>query len=411
MGEYRLLRRCLMERPSFPESNNNGVPQEKGGSTFFAKTGQETQVPREIPIETDAASVATKERAKETRRKGGIVPRLVAGALAIGALGSVGLGIKYVSSSEKNSQPPSSQDIDSVPGGTSFNNDGSVPEIERLSPLEQPKSINQTNPPDVSDNNTNNNPRSVSKGETQKVNPEEVFDNTATKGVITERNSVVMTPKQYQDTSPQLINGDSVVIPLSIELPPGQKPNLNFKKEKGKMFGGKRFINGRMEDGKFVSDGTITVNDVLIISGFPIGGIFFSLWDGEIEFSTSSGYKNPDGSLRTATFNIHTTDADGNKVILFISTGTVKPLIEPSPIEYQEGTNTTKPLTRRPIKVGDPIVENLTTQLHPNFEGQFRITAASQVEENGQRGGGPAEIIIATIEDKAVISERGSESK
>lgn len=375
------------------------MEREKGGSTFPVNKIVPTET--QAPVKPESPPVLTKEGIKKTGGKK-IALGVGGAALTISAVGAAIWGIKSASGSDSDSENPtaaaSSEDVGSFPN--SFNNDGSLPTLEGLPPnLEQPFASN---------------PQSVSEPETKKVNPEGMFDNTATKGVITELNSVVMTPKQYQDTLPQLINGDSVVIPLPIELPKGQKPNLTFKRERGTMFGGKRLINGRLENGEVVSDGSVTVNDVLTIDGIPVGSALLFSFDGEAEiaFPTSSGYEQADGSLSLGSFFLYLKDANGNKATLTVSTVKIKPLVEPSPIEYQEGTNTTKPLTRRTIKSENPIGIILTEDKHPRFDGQIHISATSQVGgQNVQRRGGAAEIKIATSNGKAVRLEHGSEPK
>jgi len=288
------------------------------------------------------------------------------------------------------------------------------PQLKGLPPhLQNPTSFNQerVNPAEVSNNSKNNTPQSVA--ETTEVN-REVFDNTLTKGTFTERNTVAMTPKQYQDTSPQVIKGDNVVMPLPIEFPEGVVPKVEFKRGKEKIFGGQRFINGRLENGEIVSDGTVTVDDVIILSGIPIGSVLLSPWEGEIEFASSSGYENPtDSSLKLAAFSINANDASGNNSNLTFSTVKFKPLIEPSRIEYEEGTNHTKLTPKKPIKLGDPIGIILTTNYdNPYLDGQVAIKAISHVEENGQKQGGAAGIKIATTpEGQAIRLDRNLESE
>lgn len=241
------------------------------------------------------------------------------------------------------------------------------------------------------------------KSEVDKFNPKEIFDNTVTKGTFTDANSVTMTPEQYQETSPRLIKGDSVVIPLPIEYPEGQMPNVKFKKEKGSM-GGKRLINGRLENREIVSDGAVTVNDVLIIDGIPVGSVLLAPFDGEIQFATSSGYEKPDGSLSLAAFSLYSKDSNGNTITLTFSTVNIKPLIVPSRIEYEKETNHTKPLTSEPIKAGDPIGIILTTRHdNPHYNGQLAIKALSRVEEDGKSRGGAAGIQIATTPEGQAI--------
>lgn len=387
------------ERPRFYQQRNNGVPPPERGGIRFAVSAPPINRPNEDrttkitrPVEIPLPPVqdqAIKKLVEEALGNSGSVferPRktkknkrlLIASGLG-GALALMGGTIWAVDSFTDNDSSPTPQtrSVDSPP---SFNDDRLIPRPG---------------------------------AETKKVNPKEIFDNTPTKGIFTEHNSVVMTPEQYRKTSPRLIDGDSVVMPLPIEFPEGQIPNVKFKREKGKMFGGQRLINGRSENGEIISDGAVTVNDVLILDNLPVGSVFLSPWKGEIQLATSSGYENPDGSLKIAAFTIYTTDAKGNKVTLTMSTVKVKPLIEPSRIEYEKGTNHTKPLTREPLNLGDPIVQILTTNHdNPNYDGQIHISALSRVEENGKSRGGAAGIEIATTpEGQSIRLDRKSGSK
>lgn len=288
--------------------------------------------------------------------------------------------------------PPIEESKDSVSGGTSFSNDGSVLTLEGGVPPNLAITTNLTSQP-------------TPESKANKVDPAEVFDNTATEGVFTGRNTVTMTPKQYQDTSPRLINGDNVVIPLPIGLPEGQMPKITFKKAKGAS-GGKRLINGRPDPekhSKTISDGSITVNDVLIIDKVPIGSVLLSPFDGEIRPDTSPGYEQPDGSLSLGSFSLYSEDSNGNGITLTFSTVRIKYLIEPSRIVRDEkGESQSAP--KRPIKIGDPIGIIWTTKHdNPYYNGQIYITALSSVKENGQRRGGAAGIQIATTpEGKAI---------
>jgi hypothetical protein len=108
------------------------------------------------------------------------------GAVAIAVASTIAVGKVY--GDEPIPEPtPASRGIDSVPGGTSFSNDGSTPQLEGLLPhLQNPTNqepVNPVNPAKVS-SNSENKPRSVAEQETKEVNPEEVFDPYAERGVI-----------------------------------------------------------------------------------------------------------------------------------------------------------------------------------------------------------------------------------
>lgn len=198
-----------MERkPSLPGpgSNNNGVsPIEKGGLTFLVKIGR-TPVPTETPVKTEPTSVVPKERVKKGRKVKNIALGVVGGALAISA---VGWGIKYVSGSdsENPSTPSSSQDIDSV-SGTSFTNDGSVPEIEGLPPhLQQPKSTNNI------------------------ASPENVSEVTAKEREVDPNNAIVTTHGEQQKNYPPIIDkNNNLNIPIVITTKDGKPKEVTLKK-------------------------------------------------------------------------------------------------------------------------------------------------------------------------------------
>lgn len=126
---------------------------------------------------------------------------------AIGG-GSYGIytGVKLFS--EQNTTPaPYSESIDSVPNN-SFNNDGSIPQIEGLPPphLEQ----------------------------ASKVDPDEVFDNSATRGKITPQNSLMIDDAEaikHMRATPSQSNPNHDVFLLMPRLGPLPKEGITYRKD------------------------------------------------------------------------------------------------------------------------------------------------------------------------------------
>ena len=120
--------------------------------------------------------------------KGHPLAMLEASLAVGGGIYGVYTGVQYLNESNADSNPsPSSRPIDSIPNN-SFTDNRLVPRAE---------------------------------AETNKVNPEEVFDNAAEKGVISERNTVWMTPEEYKQIAPPVIARENrKEVPGEFNLPP-----------------------------------------------------------------------------------------------------------------------------------------------------------------------------------------------
>ena len=172
---------------STPESRSEqsgyGTPSSSVGphsSTDSPPLGLQSE---ELNIEAIRKAIREEvTRALQRQKRGVSVPvtiGIVLGTIAI-TLGST-IAVKKVYGDEPIPEPtPASRGIGSVPGLTN----SEVPQLQGLPPhLQNPtfnqKPTNPVNPAEVS----NNAPQSVAEKETKKVNPEKVFDNTATSGV------------------------------------------------------------------------------------------------------------------------------------------------------------------------------------------------------------------------------------
>lgn len=176
----------------------------------------------------------------------------------------------------------------------------------------------------------------------QRLNPSSpevpsTFDRTATEGIIGANNMVQITPQEYANVGPQLIENGYMNIPLPVAFKDGQMRTIEYKIEKGNFQG--------LDD----------YNLIITLKGLVAGDVFLSPIDGEIEIFQGSG------DLQS--FNISSADDQGKEVRIFCATAGLTPLIE------LESTG----VTHRALKRGEPIGTLKTSDKTSRFDGQVQM--------------------------------------
>lgn len=303
-------------------------------------------------------------------------------------------------------EKPTSIDIGSVPG-TSFSNDGSIPQLEGLPPdLKKPNFTNQANPPEISENNTNTNPQFVSEPETKKVNREEIFDPYAERQVITLKNTVFMFPEEYKDIVPPVIDPkhpERVNIFFPILFAPGsgeRKIVVEKRVANPSLTGGNRAINLNIDD----NDKQFLVKSTYVIKGLIPGDRLIGHGGGMI---SRGGQDEPDPNgiinLQHGGFFTEMQDDKGNYALAsFGSRGIKLKLTKDIPaittiteeVKIGEITTTGSRLVRHPVPIQDGEEIGIIMEVGKD---PVEITVGSLVTgEDGKTQGGPAEIMFKT---------------
>lgn len=193
------------ERPFFPESNNHRITPERGGRRFFARyeprpktpTMPKPDAPPPLPALTPEERIIANElegrlEPKRTKKNRALKTALgVAETIVIvGVSGGVGYGVYHFVSPVFHTETHREASSDFI----KHINDNSLP--IPVVPQETTKNI--------------------------KVNPKEVFDNAATKGIKSEGNTIQMTREEYEKIAPPAIDRTNVKqIPLTLNITPG----------------------------------------------------------------------------------------------------------------------------------------------------------------------------------------------
>ena len=378
------------ERPRFYQPPNNGVPPpERGGfrvrATVTRPPDRERIPTPTIPREAPAPPVQNqviKEVLEEALGNGGDVFEqptkaknrnlrvLISRGITAGViLTAIGMGVNKVVGDD--SEPaPKTQSIDSIPN-TSFDNFRLV---------------------------------SKTAAETKKDNPKEIFDNAAEKGVISERNTILISREEYQKIAPPLLNAETpeqINILFPIQFPDGLNGRkIKLQKHGDWMGGGVRNIitpsmnpNAQTEVAKKIDS---VFKDSLTIKN--------GLKDGDMLVSPASGTISSGGTITGK-------DQYGNPYTIMMGGYLNLEYIKEIPPSRSEKVGPGQYRTIEshvPIEQGEPIgiIRNPSKGIlgagGSGGFGQFQmLTFSTVVAEDGTKQRGAANIIIsASPEDK-----------
>jgi hypothetical protein len=199
------------------------------------------------------------------------------------------------------------------------------------------------------------------------------FDPTATKGVIGANNSVQMTPEEYANVGPQIVENGHINIPFPIKFKDGIIRTIHYEISADPINKDKKY------------------NIMLTIDGLEEGDILVSPIDGEIPGKTgqlSNWYKNTDGSFSLWTSNIVGKDSSGHEIDIWFSYSHAKPVINRETLsEYEKDS----PIQ---VKIGDPIYVFTSSEKDTHYNGQVQFSAMAL--------GLPPVAIATTVEGKAI---------
>lgn len=208
----------------------------------------------------------------------------------------------------------------------------------------------------------------------------DTFDPNAKKGVIGENNSIKVTPEEFKSE----VNGINVSVPIIVRLPEGVNDPINYaigssgmKKEIVTETGEKR---------------QVPINDILTMSGLPIGTEIVSPWKGKINQGTFRFQNFSDGSVEYLQSVITFKDRNGKKIVIYLSTGRVKvgkdiPRNDFGPVLENDSVPAVD------LEPGEVIGTIASTANSRFFDGQVSISVISD---------GAANVQIATKDGKAI---------
>ncbi len=250
----------------------------------------------------------------------------------------------------------------------------------------------------------------LSPSEASTVNPEEVFDNGAEKGIISERNTVPMSLEDYKKIAPPPLNTktpEQINILFPIQFPNGlDDRKIDIQKRGDWMGGGKRHRLGPDTDGSNHSNQRNTAskidsvfkNSLTIKDGLREGDVLVSPASGMIAGLT---IKDQEGNEYTIMM--------GGKFDL-IPIKTIPPSITEKVI-LDNGTTGFRTITFPvPINEGEPIGIITKPSKGPlgmggaGGTGQFQLITFSTVAiEDGTKQQGAATIVLNTNSDGKLI--------
>ncbi|KKQ36590.1 MAG: hypothetical protein US55_C0061G0003 [Candidatus Levybacteria bacterium GW2011_GWC2_37_7] len=184
----------------------------------------------------------------------------------------------------------------------------------------------------------------------KKISVPDRIDRTATEGTLGVNNTMQVTPKDYSNVAPKIVENGYVNVPLAVSSKDGQIRTVHYKISKGSFAGLDDYNAFLTFDGLVAGDTLLSpVNGIIEINQGNEGLSYFFLYTDPK--GSSKGYMEKDDA-----------------VIIYSTTG-LKPIID-----FEKPINGS---IRKEIKIGDPIGTLISSAKDERFGGQVKIRGSA----------------------------------